>query len=117
MSQLKIVEAIADACDDKNAENIVVLNMEHISLIADYFLICHANNERQVQAVARSVRETFEQENINIGSIEGYQSARWVVIDAGNIICHIFHKDEREHYNLERLWGDASRVPIAISQQ
>src|SRR5690625_5414826 len=66
MSQLKIVEAIADACDDKNAENIVVLNMEHISLVADYFLICHANNERQVQAIARAVKETLAEKEIMI---------------------------------------------------
>jgi len=117
MSQLKLLNQIAEACDDKFAENIVVLDMENISLIADYFLICHANSERQVQAVARSVREVFEKENIQIESIEGFQNARWIVIDAGNIICHIFHKDEREHYNLERLWGDATRLPIAISQQ
>ncbi|HLS07270.1 MAG TPA: ribosome silencing factor [Bacillota bacterium] len=117
MSQLEIIQQVATACDDKFAENIVVLDMEGISLIADYFVICHANNERQVQAVARSVRDTFEAENISIELIEGLQDARWVVIDAGNIICHIFHKDEREHYNLERLWGDARRVPIAIRQQ
>jgi len=117
MSQLKIVEAIADACDDKNAENIVVLNMEHISLVADYFLICHANNERQVQAIARAVKETLAEKEIMIKHMEGFGDARWVVIDTGNIVCHLFHKDERSYYNLERLWGDASRVPLKISQE
>lgn len=117
MSQLGLLNQIAKACDDKFAENIVVLDMENISLIADYFLICHANNERQVQAVARSVREVLEDQGIHIESVEGFQSARWIVIDAGDIICHIFHKDEREHYHLERLWGDARRLPIAVSQK
>lgn len=112
-----MIEEVAEACDDKRAENIVVLDMEHISLVADYFLICHANNERQVQAVARAVKESLEQQQILIEHMEGFDKARWVVIDAGDIVCHIFHKDERSYYNLERLWGDAARVPLRIGQE
>lgn len=117
MSQVDLINQIATACDDKLGENIVVLNMEDISLVADYFLICHGNSERQVQAIAQSVKETLESEDIAIESMEGLQKARWVVIDAGNVLCHIFHKDERDHYNLERLWGDASRIPLALHQK
>lgn len=117
MSQVDLINQIAGACDDKLAENIVVLNMEDISLIADYFLICHGNSERQVQAIAQSVKDTLESEEIAIESMEGLQNARWIVIDAGNILCHIFHKDERDHYNIERLWGDASRIPLALRQK
>lgn len=114
---MELINQIATACDEKLAENIVVLNMDGISLIADYFLICHGNSERQVQAIAQSVKETLESEDIVIEALEGLQKARWVVIDAGNVICHIFHRDERDHYNLERLWGDASRIPLALGQK
>ncbi|HLR74296.1 MAG TPA: ribosome silencing factor [Virgibacillus sp.] len=117
MNNKEIIEVVAETCDDKRAENIVVLDMDQVSLIADYFLICHANNERQVQAIARAVKESLEQQNIMLEYMEGFENARWVVIDAGNIVCHIFHKDERAYYNLERLWGDATRVPLRIGQE
>lgn len=102
----------AKACDDKRAEDIVALDMEHISLIADYFLICHGNNERQVQAIARDVKETMEENGISIKRMEGFEQARWILVDIGDIVCHIFHKDERTYYNLERLWGDAPRLAL-----
>lgn len=95
------------ALDDKKAENIVVLNMKGISLIADYFIICHGNSDKQVQAIAREVKEKLEEKGYFIKRMEGYDEARWVLVDLGDIVIHIFHRDERDYYNLERLWGDA----------
>ncbi len=112
----QIVEKIARACDDKRAENIVVLDMDSISLVADYFLICHATNERQVQAIARAVREVVEENSGTVQVMEGYEQARWIVLDAEDVICHIFHKDERSYYNLERLWGDAPHVDVNLGE-
>ena len=106
------IELVVNACEDRKAENCVVLNMEELTPIADYYIICHGNNERQVQAIARSVKETLEKHNEQIIRMEGFEQARWVLIDLGHIICHIFHKEERFYYNLERLWGDAIEVPI-----
>lgn len=112
----QFVRKIADACDEKGAENIVVLDMDSISLVADYFLICHATNERQVQAIARAVREVVEESGNNVHIMEGYEQARWIVLDAEDVICHIFHKDERTYYNLERLWGDAPQLNLTIGE-
>ncbi|MGM8364644.1 ribosome silencing factor [Virgibacillus sp. W0181] len=109
-----IVQLIAEASDDRKAENIVALNMEELSSIADYFVICHGNNERQVQAIARSVQNALEKEDIRVYRLEGFEQARWVLVDTGDIVCHIFHKEERHYYNLERLWGDAARVELNI---
>jgi ribosome-associated protein len=102
----------AQACDDKRAEDIVALDMDHISLIADYFLICHGNNERQVQAIAREIKEIMEENDITVKRMEGFEGARWILVDIGDIVCHVFHRDERNYYNLERLWGDAPRLAL-----
>lgn len=114
---LEVLEKVADTCDDKQAENIVALNMKEISLVADYFLICHGTNERQVQAIARSIKDTMEEVDISIKRLEGFDQARWILIDIGGIVCHVFHKDERAYYNLERLWGDASVISFEKNRQ
>lgn len=98
------------ALDDKRAEDIVVLNMENISLLADYFIICHGNSDRQAQAIAREVQEKAEENGYLVKRVEGFDSARWILVDLGDVVVHIFNKDERTFYNLERLWGDAPQL-------
>lgn len=100
------------AADDKHAEDIVVLNMQGISLLADYFIICHGNSDRQVQSIAREVQNTAVKEGHEVRRIEGFDGARWVLVDLGDVVVHIFHKDERSYYNLERLWGDAPQLDV-----
>lgn len=112
MNNEEKIRIAAEACDDKRAEDIIVLNMKEVSLMTDYFLICHGSNERQVQAIARSIKETLEEKDIHINRMEGFEQARWILVDLGDIVCHVFHKDERSYYNLERLWGDASQVEL-----
>lgn len=107
-----ILHAVVTACEDRKAENCVVLNMEHLTPIADYFVICHGNSERQVQAIVRSIEDAVEECDHPVKRIEGFEQARWVLVDLGEIICHVFHKDERSYYNLERLWGDAAEVSV-----
>lgn len=114
MNNKEIVQQIAAACDDKRAEDIIALDMKEVSLVADYFIICHGNNERQVQTIAREIKDRMDKIGVNINRMEGFEQARWILVDVGDIVCHIFHKDERNYYNLERLWGDASRVPLEI---
>lgn len=112
-----LIQEIAEACDDKRAEDIIALDMNEVSLVADYFLICHASNERQVQAIARAVKDVMDEQDINVNRIEGFEQARWILVDAGDVVCHIFHKEERGYYNLERLWGDADRVSLDLDQE
>ncbi len=88
--------------------------MQEVSLVADYFLICHGNNERQVQAIARAIKETMEEMDMTIKRMEGFEQARWILVDLDDVVCHVFHKDERLYYNLERLWGDAERINLPI---
>jgi ribosome-associated protein len=101
------------AVDDKKGEDIVVLNMEGVSLIADQFIICHANSERQVQAIAKEVSDKAAANGYLVKRIEGMDLARWVLVDLGDVVVHVFHRDERGYYNLEKLWGDAPMLNMA----
>ncbi|MEC3883178.1 ribosome silencing factor [Halobacillus litoralis] len=112
MESKELVNLAALACDEKRAQDIVVLDMSEVSLIADYFLICEGSNERQVQAIARELKSQAEEHGIEVKRMEGFEQARWVLVDLNDIVCHIFHKDERHYYNLERLWGDADTVAV-----
>lgn len=98
------------AIDDKRGEDIVALNMQGISLLADYFVIAEGSSERQVQAIAREVKDKAEEQGFIVKKMEGFDSGRWILVDIGDVVAHIFHKDERAYYNLERLWGDAPQL-------
>lgn len=107
MSERELLMTAVKAADDKRAEDIMVLNMKGISLIADYFIICHGNSDKQVQAIAREIREKALEKGHELKRMEGFDEARWVLIDIGDVVVHVFHREERSYYNLERLWGDA----------
>ncbi len=107
-----LLQVVYKALDDKRAEDIVILNMKNISLLADYFIICHGNSDRQIQAIAREVKEKAEENGFDVRRIEGYDSARWILIDLGDMVVHVFNKEERQFYNLERLWGDAPQIEV-----
>ena len=107
MNDRQLLMTAVKAADDKRAEDIMVLNMKGISLIADYFIICHGNSDKQVQAIAREIREKAEEQGHVLKRMEGFDEARWVLIDLGDVVVHVFHREERSYYNLERLWGDA----------
>lgn len=107
MNSKELLTVAFNACDDKKAEDINILNMEGISLVADYFIICHGNSDKQVQAIAKEVRDKADENHFEIKRIEGFDEARWVLIDLGDVVVHVFHREERGYYNLERLWGDA----------
>lgn len=112
-----LLEITYKALDDKRGKDIVVLNMQNISILADYFIICHGNSDRQLQAMAREVQEKAQENGFEVKRIEGYDTARWILVDVGDVVVHIFHKDERAFYNLERLWGDAPQLDVPSSEQ
>jgi ribosome-associated protein len=114
MESKQLVDLVAKACDDKRAEGIVILDMKEVSLMADYFLICDASNERQVQAIAREVKDVAEEQEIHVKRLEGFDQARWILVDMGHVVCHVFHRDERVYYNLEKLWGDAPQLKVEL---
>ena len=107
MSSEELLNIAVEATENKKAEDVISLNMQGISDMTDYFVVCHGNNERQVQSIARAVKEAVQEQNIDVKRMEGYNDARWVLIDLANVVVHIFHKDERNYYNIEKLYQDA----------
>ncbi|AUS09511.1 ribosome silencing factor [Laceyella sacchari] len=112
MNVVEIAQLAATAAEEKKAQDVTVLDIRGISGFADYFVICHGNSQTQVQAIVTGIKEKIVELNLPLKGIEGYQDARWVLIDLGDVVVHVFHKDEREFYGLERLWGDAQQVKV-----
>ena len=93
---------------DKKAEDIVLLDLKKISSVTDYFVICSVGSDVQARAVADAVIEGLKGRGVVL-HFEGYDSARWILIDCSDVVLHIFRPDVRSFYGLERLWGDAPR--------
>ncbi len=101
-----------EAASDKKAENIVALDLRGVATFTDYFLICSGTSTRQVQAIAEAILEKLEEHGMRPLHIEGETVARWILMDYGDLIVHVFEQSAREYYDLERLWRDAKRIPI-----
>ena len=106
----KIAEKIVAAAEDKKARDVRVLDVEGISMVTDSFVICSANSNTQVKAIADHIEKVLEQAGIKMLHEEGYREGRWILMDFGTCIVHIFAEEEREFYNLERLWGSERPV-------
>lgn len=112
MESKEILELAVKAADSKRAEEIIALDVSEVSVMADYFVIMDANSKRQVQAIAEAVVEQAHKNDIVIKSVEGKQAGNWVLVDLGDVIVHVFQKDQRQFYNLEKLWSQAPMVNI-----
>ncbi|HIS31190.1 MAG TPA: ribosome silencing factor [Candidatus Limivivens intestinipullorum] len=98
------------ALEDKKAEDIKTLNISKISVLADYFIIAGGTNRNQVQAMADNVEEVLGKAGYHPRQIEGYQNANWILMDYGDIVVHLFDKENRLFFDLEKVWADASVV-------
>lgn len=101
---------IVDVASDKKASDIVLLRTAELTTMADYFVICSGRSDRQIQALAGAIVDTLRDDGIRPLGIEGQASGRWVLIDYGAVIVHVFAPEEREYYGLERLWSAAQQV-------
>lgn len=105
------VKAAYKAIDDKKGIDIVVLDISEISVIADYFVIASAANSSQIKALADVVEEKlYKEAGYRLHHAEGFQTNSWILLDFGDIIVHLFNKEDREFYNIERIWGDAKFI-------
>lgn len=107
---------IAEAADDKKASDIVLLKVSEISYLADYFIIATGFSTTQVKAICNSIEDQIETKYQLIPlRIQGKTDSRWIVVDYGDIIVHIFMQEEREYYNLEAFWGHAERIEFSAT--
>lgn len=95
---------------DKKANDIVMLRTAELTTMADYFVICSGRSDRQLQALAGAIVDQLREDGVRPLGVEGRSGARWVLLDYGSVIVHIFAPDEREYYGLERLWSKAAQV-------
>ena len=111
MEQSKMMlKLIYQALEDKKGEDIVMIDISQVSVLADYFVICSAGNDSQIQALVDNVDEKMHENGYQIRQQEGRNSGTWVLLDYGDVIVHIFERVNRSFYNLERIWNDGRRI-------
>ncbi len=98
--------------DEKFGSDIVALDIHNVSVMADYFIIVSGNNINHLSSLCDAVEEALAKIGILLKSKEGAQNSTWILLDFGDIIVHIFNKEDREFYNLERVWGDAKQIDL-----
>ncbi len=106
----KMAGIAIQALEDKKAEEIRVIDISQVSVFADYFIIANGTNISQIQALADEVEEKLGRAGYPLKQIEGYDHANWVLLDFGDIIIHIFDKENRLFYDLERIWRDGKTI-------
>jgi ribosome-associated protein len=104
-----LADVVVRGMQDRKASDIVVLNLKHLqNAVADYFVICSANSDTQLDAIARSVEEEVEKVSGEMPwQTEGRTNREWVLLDYVDVVVHVFLRDRRQFYSLEELWGDA----------
>jgi ribosome-associated protein len=111
-----VARAAALAADDKKAKEVKILDIRSITTVSDYFVICSGTSSTHIRAIADNVEGMLSQQGLTLHHMEGYQNGRWILLDFGDIVVHVMHEEERQFYNLERLWGDAREVAMPRSE-
>jgi ribosome-associated protein len=106
------IHVAARAAEDKKALDLVVLDLRKAAGFTDFFLICTGANPRQIRAIADAITEALAAEGLEPAHVEGYKRSEWILLDYFDFIVHIFARETRAFYGLERLWGNAERVDL-----
>lgn len=112
MTTKEKLSIIVKALDSKSAQDIKVIKVEDLTIIADYFVIANGTSTTHTRGLVDEVDFQLAQKGVNVGHIEGIDGASWIAMDYGDILVHVFYRDVREQYNLEKLWSDGERVDI-----
>lgn len=113
MTSREMAKLAVAALDDHKAEEVTVIDIREVSPIADYFIIASGNNQNQLQAMRDAADEALYKAGIKVKQIEGNQNSTWILMDYGDIIIHIFSKEDRLFYDLERIWRDGKKMEIS----
>jgi ribosome-associated protein len=108
LKSLEVARKAVEAASDKLADNIIVLDIRKICSFADYFVICSADSDRQIEAIREEVTKTLKHQGLIPHHTEGTADSGWLLIDLGDVIVHIFSRQQRDHYKLDELWNEAT---------
>lgn len=109
----KDLRTAVEACQEKKAAEILVLDLRGLASFTDYFLICSGASNRQLKAIADEIEETVAMMKRKPAHREGYPRGEWILMDYVDFVVHVFTTSSRAYYDLERLWGDAGRIAVA----
>ncbi|MBQ9375759.1 MAG: ribosome silencing factor [Ruminococcus sp.] len=112
ISQEEKIKAVVKAMDSKLAEDIQLIGIKDLTIVADYFVIANGTSNTQTKAIADEVEFKLKQQGIEPLRIESDPSSTWVILDYGDIVVHVFYKETRNYYNLERLWSDGEKCDV-----
>jgi len=107
-----LARRVVDLAEDKQAHDIIMLDIHRLSTIADYFVICSGDNERQLRTIVEHIDEVVQHEFRLNPRIEGEVSSGWIVLDYGDVVIHVFSPEQRDYYRLEQIWGKAPPVVV-----
>ena len=113
MNSKEMVKLAYQALSDKKGEDIKIIDIQSVSVLADYFIIADGSNPNQVQAMADNVEEKLGKAGFAPKSVEGYQTANWILMDYGDVIVHVFDRQNRLFYDLERIWRDGKKIGLS----
>lgn len=103
----QLAQKIAELCFNKKGYDVKIIDLRGVAVFADFFVICSADSDTQVKAIADEIDEKLREQGIRCWHIEGLKALQWVLLDYIDVVVHVFRKEAREYYNLERLWSDA----------
>ncbi len=112
MDSKKMVEKIVSVMEEKKAKDISIIDIQSITEIADYFVICSGTSTTHIKTIADELDFKLAEVGMEAHHKEGYDSARWILLDYGDVVIHVFHQEDRGFYNLERLWSDGELINI-----
>lgn len=113
----EIADAIIEVLDSKSARDIKLLRVNDKTVVTDYFVICTANSSTQVKSLSGEIEYRLGERGLLPAHVEGYDGGTWVAMDYLHVIVHIFHRDQREFYKLEKVWADAEDIPITTTEK
>lgn len=110
IDHLSIAYIAANTAEEKKGENLLLLDVSKLTVLSDYFLIVTANSSAQIEAIASHLEDVLSKMNYKLISKEGIVTSNWIVLDFGNLVVHVMRQQERDYYNLERFWCNASII-------
>lgn len=113
---LRLLQIAADAADDKGGEDLVALDISEPLPLVDIFLIVTGRNERNVIAISNEIEDKMIEAGVKTIRREGRAEGRWILLDFGDLVVHVFHEEERMYYGLERLWKDCPTIPLEFAR-